>query len=158
MKYIIATLLFCFSLSVFSEECSEKKECWPEGSAMRTGMEFSEKLIAFDDRLTKDHKEMLVLLKQLKAKDYLIDLLREQQNAWQVFHEKDCQLAGTLTGAGGSWPSTWGLSCDVDTTSKRLGHVQLAIMCLNKIDKKDLNIDSIKYDCLNRLTINTIKF
>lgn len=159
MKYIIAATLFCFSMRAFAEiECANKKECWPEGSAVRTGMEFSEKLTAFDERMAKDHKALLDLLKQLKTNDYLIESLKGQQDAWLKFRNNDCQLAGTLTGAGGSWPSTWGLSCQVGMASKRLGQVQLAAMCLKNINQKDLELDYPKYDCLNRLVVNPVKF
>lgn len=158
MKSTIISILLLYSFSAVADDCTEKKECWPEGSAMRTGMEYSEKLASFDERMRKDHKALIGLLMDLNINDYLIDSLRSQQDAWIKFRDEDCALAGTLTGAGGSWPSTWGLSCQVSMTSKRLGQVQLAAMCLNKIDKKNLDMDYPRYDCLNRLVVNPVTF
>ena len=44
----------------------------------------------------------------------------------------DCELAGTLTGAGGAWPTVHGFSCEIESIAARLEVVRAATACLRE--------------------------
>lgn len=63
----------------------------------------------------------------------LLAALKAQQDAWLRYRTDECELIGSLTGAGGTWPSTWALDCEVKHTRSRLLQVRSAISCIENI-------------------------
>lgn len=63
----------------------------------------------------------------------LLAALKAQQDAWLTYRTDECELIGSLTGAGGTWPSTWALDCEVKHTRSRLLQVRSAISCIENI-------------------------
>lgn len=50
----------------------------------------------------------------------LMAALKNQQVAWLKYRSEECALIGALTGAGGTWPSTYAIECEVNHTDQRL--------------------------------------
>lgn len=44
---------------------------------------------------------------------------------------------GALTGAGGSWPSTYAVACELKQTQQHLRQVRAALKCLDKMPVKE---------------------
>jgi uncharacterized protein YecT (DUF1311 family) len=141
---LIIPILISMSAIVFAQtECSDRPECWPEGSAMRTGLLLVEKLEKVERILASRHKELVGLVSAASSSDgkiladqRLVMALKTQQTAWLKFRADECELIGSLSGAGGSWPSTYATMCAVNLTEQRLRRVKSAIRCIEKIPKE----------------------
>ncbi|MBR7800119.1 lysozyme inhibitor LprI family protein [Undibacterium fentianense] len=122
------------------ENCTDRPECWPEGSAMHTGLTLVATLQKTSAQLRSKHLELIDLLTQ--SPDYngekypdsrVIAALEAQQISWEKYRSDECELIGSLTGAGGSWPSTYANRCEVNLTETRLRRITSAIRCIQKI-------------------------
>lgn len=124
---------------VFAEvECSDRPECWPEGSAMHTGLLLAKQQKQIENALATKHNELIKLVVSAKsgeaqADDRLVAALKTQQLARLKYRSDECELVGSLTGAGGSWPSTYANRCEVNHTEQRLRRVRSAIRCIQKL-------------------------
>jgi len=121
-------------------QCTDRPECWPEGSAMNTGLTLVASLEKKTSQLELKHTELITLLsaspnyKGDKSPDFrVISALNELQVSWLKYRSAECELVGSLTGAGGSWPSTYANECEVDLTEERLRRINAAIKCIEKI-------------------------
>ena len=126
-------------------ECTDKPECWPEGSAMHTGLLVVEKQKNAELSLASKHKELIRLVSSssvdgITVDERLLAALDTQQVAWLKYRTEECELIGSLTGAGGSWPSTYANQCETNHTQVRLRRIRSAISCIKKIsvDKRIL--------------------
>lgn len=157
---IIAMLLFvriAMPVFLFGEtECTNRPECWPENSSMHTGLLLSEKQKATEKLLGNKHEELVKLVSgatssdgKIGTNDRLIAALRDQQLAWLEYRNDECKLIGTLTGAGGTWPSTYAKRCELNLTEQRLFQVRSAIRCIQKIPNEQRLYE--QNDCLKRL-------
>src|SRR5476649_1238360 len=104
------------SLAVAQVECTDKPECWPDGSAMRTGLLLVQKQKTVEQHLARKHGELIKLLssssnERITVDERLLVALKTQQVAWLKYRDEECELIGSLTGAGGSWPSTYANEC-----------------------------------------------
>jgi len=75
--------------------------------------------------------------------------LKSQQVAWALYRNGECELIGSPTGAGGSWPSTWAAQCVANHTELRLRRIRSAMACIQKIpdDKRFFELNR----CLQQL-------
>ena len=55
--------------------------------------------------------------------------LEAEAASWRRYRTGECRLVGAMTGAGGSWPSAWALSCEVEQAAARLAAVRAATAC-----------------------------
>jgi uncharacterized protein YecT (DUF1311 family) len=143
MRIITLLLLALASVPVISlaeTECSDRPECWPEGSSMHTGLLLLEKQKSIEKLLVSKHEELVKLVSATTSSDgkshadeRLVMALKTQQSAWLKYRSDECELIGSLTGAGGTWPSTYANRCDVNLNEQRLRQVQSAIRCIEKI-------------------------
>ena len=62
----------------------------------------------------------------------LTRVVASHQAQWLAYVRIDCELAGTLTGAGGAWPTVHGLSCEIESIAARLEVVRAATACLRE--------------------------
>lgn|GEM_PF-3361722 len=122
------------------ENCTDRPECWPEGSAMHNGLTSAASLQKASTQLKKRHDELIALLSDSpnhNGEKYpdsrVISALTIQQMSWEKYRSDECELIGSLTGAGGSWPSTYTNHCEVNLTEARLRSVNLAIKCIETI-------------------------
>jgi uncharacterized protein YecT (DUF1311 family) len=135
-------------------ECTDRPECWPEGSSMRTGLLLVQQQKAAEKRLASEHEGLIRLVSssrngETKADERLMAALRTQQAAWLKYRTEECELVGSLTGAGGTWPSTYANRCEVNHTEQRLRRVRSAIHCIEKIPPETRLLEQNK--CLQQL-------
>lgn len=121
------------------ENCTDRPECWPEGSAMQTGLTLVADLKIASAQLKTKHDELIILLSQspnYNGEKYpdlrVISALTAQQISWVKYRSDECELIGSLTGACGSWPSTYANRCEVNLTEARISRVTSAIKCVKK--------------------------
>lgn len=144
----IAPLIFSLVLIpviAFAEtECSDRPECWPEGSSMHTGLLLVEKRNKIEKLLASKHDELTNLVSAGVSENgqvmagfgRLINALKSQQAAWLKYRADECELIGSLSGAGGTWPSTYANECEVNLTYQRIRRVRSALRCIEKIPKE----------------------
>jgi uncharacterized protein YecT (DUF1311 family) len=141
-------------------ECTDRPECWPEGSAMHTGLLLVQQQKAVEKRLASKHDELIKLVSSssstgIPADGRLLAALKTQQAAWLKYRAEECELIGSLTGAGGTWPSTYANKCELNHSEQRLRRVRSAIQCIEKIplEKRPFEQNS----CLQQLAPLTNK-
>ncbi|MGB7816490.1 MAG: lysozyme inhibitor LprI family protein [Methylotenera sp.] len=143
-SYLLFLLaLIAIPLGAFAEvECSDGPECWPEGSAMHSGLLLVEKQKTLAAKLVNTHEELVNLVssaatpEKVWIDERLLKALKTQQAAWVKYRSEECELIGSLTGAGGTWPSTYANRCEVNHTELRLRRVRSAIKCIEKIPEE----------------------
>lgn len=137
-------------------QCTDRPECWPEGSAMNTGLTLVAALHKSSAQLDARHADLITLLSSspnYNGDNYpdsrVISALKAQQATWVKYRDDECELIGSLTGAGGSWPSTYANECQVHLTEDRLRRVNSAIKCIQKIPLEKRWMEQA--DCLQQL-------
>lgn len=132
-------VLALISPIAFAEvECTDRPECWPEGSSMHTGLLLVQQQQAVEKILASKHDELIKLVSSSSTNGITVDgrllaALKTQQAAWLKYRDEECELIGSLTGAGGTWPSTYANKCDLNHSEQRLHRVRSAIRCIEKI-------------------------
>lgn len=127
-----------------AQDCTDRAECWPEGSAMHTGLLLAADLKALDKAMSEAHRALIEKVGAAPVTDetpqdnsLLGKVLAEQQKAWLRYRGGECRLIGTLTGAGGSWPSTYAIDCELSLGQQRLEDIQAAHACIDAISEQD---------------------
>jgi uncharacterized protein YecT (DUF1311 family) len=146
-----ATLLITallMSARISAQDICSDGNCWPAGSAMATGIEEVNHRVQTEKTLQRMHSELVKLVSPF-SDERLIQALTEQETAWLQYRGEECELIGALTGAGGSWPSTYAVRCESNLTYDRLRRVRSAIRCVNRIPADQRSVDS--YTCLQQL-------
>lgn len=105
---------------------------------MHTGLLLVQRQRAVEKLLASKHDELIKLVSSssrdgIPVDGRLLAALKTQQAAWLKYRAEECELIGSLTGAGGTWPSTYANKCDVNHTEQRLRRVRSAIQCVEKI-------------------------
>jgi hypothetical protein len=59
--------------------------------------------------------------------------LKAQQLAWRHYVPAECEFSGALTGAFGSWPSTYAVRCEANLMENRVRRTRAAIDCIKAI-------------------------
>ncbi len=138
----IALLAFLTTLTpllAFAEaECADRPECWPAGSAMDIGLSLVKQQQQTEKILANKHRELIKLVASSAEGKFdtsarVQAALKTQQAAWLKYRSEECELVGSLTGGGGSWPSTHANECEVNHTDQRLRRVRSAIRCIKRI-------------------------
>jgi len=148
------------ALALGEVQCSDRPECWPEGSSMHTGLLLVQKQNAAEKLLASKHEELIELVSSSSTEEIEVDVgllaaLKTQQAAWLKYRTEECELVGSLTGAGGTWPSTYANKCEVNHTDQRLRRVRSAIRCIEKIPKEKRFFE--QNNCLQQLAPLTNK-
>lgn len=111
---------------------------------MQTGLLLAEELKALDEALSDAHQALIAKVGAARASEdapqdnsLLSKALREQQKAWLRYRGGECRLIGALTGAGGAWPSTYAIDCELSLGQQRLEDVQAAHACIDAISEQD---------------------
>ena len=103
---------------------------------MQTGLLLAKKQQTTERLLTRKHEELIKLISSSsndRVDERLVAALKTQQAAWLKYRNEECELIGSLTGAGGSWPSTYANECVENHTIQRLRRTRSAIACIKKI-------------------------
>lgn len=135
----IGACLACIPLMVLAK--NHRAEDWPEGSAMHTAYKIKERMESTERELARSHEALIGLVStntnEFRGKHYkderLVAALKGQHDAWLKYRGEECELIGSLSGAGGSWPSTYNLECQSNLTDERLRRVRSATRCLEKL-------------------------
>jgi len=124
---------------------------WPEGSAMHTMQLEKERLDSGRASLDQAHADLLGALggKDADNPSALARAVASQHETWLAYSHADCALAGTLTGAGSSWPIVHGLSCEAEVVEQRLEVVRGATACLQKLGADTPDYE--QFECLQGL-------
>lgn len=139
------------------ENCTDRPECWPEGSAMHTGLTYVIYLKKTSIQIKIKFEELIAILSDSpnyngeKNQDYrIISALTAQQKSWEKYRSDECELIGSITGAGGSWPSTYATICELNLAEARLQNLNIAIQCIQQIPLENRWIEQA--ECLQKLT------
>jgi uncharacterized protein YecT (DUF1311 family) len=160
----IHLLLLALSLVptiAFAEvQCTDRPECWPEGSSMHTGLLLVQQQNAAEKVLASKHEELIKLVtssssEEIQVDERLVAALKTQQAAWLKYRTEECELVGSLTGAGGTWPSTYANRCEMNHTDQRLRRVRSAIRCIERIPNEKRFFE--QNNCLQQLAPLTNK-
>lgn len=108
---------------------------------MHTGLLLVQQQNTAEKLLTSKHEELVKLVsssstKEIKVDGRLLAALKTQQAAWLKYRDEECELVGSLTGAGATWPSTYAKKCEVNHADQRLRRVSSAIRCIEKIQNE----------------------
>lgn len=137
-------LLLAVSLPALAQDARHE---WPEGSAMHSVYVQDERLQNSRAELKEAHASLMDALGYNPANPPpLARAVARQQAQWLEYVRADCELAGTLTGAGGAWPTVHGLSCEIEVIADRLQAVSGATACLRQLDA-----DAYRYEQLECL-------
>lgn len=127
---------------------------------MRTGLLLMQQQKAAEKLLANEHEKLVKLVsssstEQIKVDGRLLAALKTQQAAWLKYRTEECELIGSLTGAGGTWPSTYANRCAVNHTDQRLRRVRFAIRCIETIPNEKRLFE--QNNCLQQLAPLTNK-
>jgi uncharacterized protein YecT (DUF1311 family) len=144
IRLVLTVLAFAPITTLAQPEKANQPQTWPEGSAMRTGELLVEKQKQTEKVLAAKHQELVKLVSaassadgSIKADARLVAAIKAQQAAWLKYRVDECELVGTLSGAGGTWPSTYANQCEANLTDLRLRRVRSALRCITKIPVGD---------------------
>lgn len=145
--WLATTLLLAISLPATAQDARDE---WPEGSAMHSVYVEAERLQAGRAELEQAHAELLKAIgDDPAAPSPLARAVANQHAHWLEYVGADCDLAGTLTGAGGAWPAVHGLSCEIETIADRLEAVRGATACLRQLSHDPYRYE--QFECLGTL-------
>lgn len=140
--------------STREDDCTDRPECWPPGSSMRTGLSQADELHSVESSLRKRHQALVDLIDASDDPNgidgRLINALKKQQSAWIQYRDHECELVGSITGAGGTWPSTYATMCKLDLTEERIRAVDSVMTCMTEIPPEKRKFERAR--CLNVLT------
>lgn len=127
---------------------------------MQTGLLLVQQQQQTEKLLASKHDELIKLVAssvsgEIHANERLLAALKIQQAAWLKYRAEECELVGSLTDAGGTWPSTYAKKCEVSHTEQRLRRVRSAIRCIQKIPPEQRLFE--QNSCLQQLAPLTNK-
>ncbi len=111
---------------------------------MATGLWYAEKTNHMTLILEGAHEVLLNSIPSVETFEYegkkhsssnerLIEAIRSHHPAWSNFMKKECELIGSSTGAGGTWPSTYANECELNATEKMYKKLRSAITCVMEL-------------------------
>ena len=117
----------------------EKEEDWPVGSAMQVGLAHKKRTDVLNKAISARGAELIELIEQdVEEPDAQIqEALNTEQLEWFRYRDASCELVGAATGAGGSWPSTYGAECRVIISQRRLALLEACITELREMEPKN---------------------
>ncbi len=142
---VLCVLLVTAAFPAWGQASSSE---WPEGSAMAVGEQHVKTRDYFAAQLEQQHAALLALLAP-EGDSRLIEGLKAQHAQWLKYRVAECEVSGALTGAGGSWPSTYAVECEARLTDRRFRRVRAAVACLRKAPAADRGGESSR--CLQQL-------
>ena len=120
---------------------------WPEGSAMHTLHLESGHLDSAHAALSEAHAALLAQMEGMGGgAPALAGDVALHHERWVAYRKADCELSGTLTGAGGAWPAVHGVTCERTQVANRTGAVDAVRRCL-----QDLPADHARFEQLECL-------
>ncbi|MBK7685644.1 MAG: DUF1311 domain-containing protein [Rhodocyclaceae bacterium] len=160
IHFLFLVFLVVPTIAFAEVQCTDRPECWPEGSSMHTGLLLVQQQNAAEKVLAGKHEELIKLVttsstEKIQVDERLVAALKTQQAAWLKYRTEECELVGSLTGAGGTWPSTYTNRCEVNHTDQRLRRVRSVIRCIERIPNEKRFFE--QNNCLQQLAPLTNK-
>jgi uncharacterized protein YecT (DUF1311 family) len=157
IAYLLVLLTATPVVVLAETECSDRPECWPEGSAMHTGLLRREAEEKLRKQLQQSHRELVDLIstkKIVNGVEYLedqrlVEAVQAQQKSWDQYKTSECELIGSLSTGFSPWQSAKAVECEANLTSQRLKRMQHAIRCVKKIAPE--NRRDSQQSCLHQL-------
>lgn len=121
MRILFVTiLLVLISPSVIAEtDCTDRPECWPEGSAMNTGLVANQRLEKADKQLNITYQQIVKNLPEDEDDEYPKRALIAAQREWVKYRDAECTSVGEASGGVRMWKSTYTVLCKSDMTEAR---------------------------------------
>jgi uncharacterized protein YecT (DUF1311 family) len=117
---------------------------------MNTGLLLVQKRQATEKRLEKKYDELVLLTGSASMLGPRVaQALKAVQVEWLKYRGAECALVGALTGAGGTWPSTYAVRCEANLTDQRLRRVRSATRCVHRAIAKNQEFE--ESNCLQQL-------
>ncbi len=117
--YAIAMLSLCPWLVFADVECTDRPECWPDGSAMHTGLLAEEQLQKVDKELNTTYQRILKSLPPDEEDEYPKRALIAAQRQWVKYRDAECTSISESRGGVRMWKSANTRVCEADMTEKR---------------------------------------
>jgi uncharacterized protein YecT (DUF1311 family) len=149
-------LIVCAWSPAISAFAMSQDDDWPEGSAMQVGgLELHRRDQAERTLGKLEGRLMRIVSTPANASSVSLDpelaaALKAQQQAWRRYVPAECGVTGALTGALGSWPSTYAVRCEANLMESRIRRTRAAIHCIEAIAPEDRWPE--QYRCLYQLT------
>jgi uncharacterized protein YecT (DUF1311 family) len=133
MRFYFALILYLFAHSPsLAQEQTESG--FPSGSAIDTGFTYQKKLDISTGLLNKKYTELILLISEYDSENnILIDNIKKQHEAWLKYYPSECDISGTLSATGGSWPSTYSMQCYVRVMDEQVKKISSITKCINDI-------------------------
>jgi hypothetical protein len=147
MKVVFVALGLLLAPMASAQEAEQQ---WPGGSAMAVGKQYRENRDYFSKLLVKKHAQLMARVENKAYKfDHtrLVAAIEAQHAAYLKYVERECELVGALTGAGGSWPSTYAVKCEAVLIERRFRRVSDAVACIDRLpaDKQEFGQENCLY-------------
>ena len=120
MTHFFLALALNSAISVAGPECTDRPECWPEGSAMHTGLVAKLQFADADKRLNSVYSRILKSLPEDEADNYPKKALVAAQREWVKYRDANCASVGEVSGGVRMWKSSYTVICETDMTEERI--------------------------------------
>ena len=100
--------------------CTDRPECWPEGSAMRTGLVARQELASADKELNTVYSRIISGLPADEADNYPKKALVAAQRECIKFRDANCASVGEVSGGVRMWKSAATVRCETAMTQARV--------------------------------------
>ena len=120
MTHFFLALALNSAISVAAPECTDRPECWPEGSAMHTGLVAKQQFADADKRLNSVYSRILKSLPGDEADNYPKKALVAAQREWVKYRDENCASVGEVSGGVRMWKSAYTVICETDMTEERI--------------------------------------
>lgn len=147
MKVALITLGLVLTPMASAQQAEQE---WPSGSSMAVGKLYRENRDYFSKLLAKKHIQLLARVENKAYKhDHtrLVEAVKAQHTAYLTYVTQECELVGAITGAGGSWPSTYAVKCEAHLIERRFRRVSDAVACIDKLpaEKQEFGQENCLY-------------
>jgi uncharacterized protein YecT (DUF1311 family) len=132
-------LIVCAWVPPIAASAASQENDWPAGSAMQVGGLEVHRRDQAEATLGKLEGQLLQLISTPAGGSSptpypgLAAALKAQQLAWRRYVPAECEFSGALTGAFGSWPSTYAVRCEANLMENRVRRTRAAIHCIKAI-------------------------
>ncbi len=106
-------------LAYADKNCTDRPECWPEGSAMNTGLLAQQELKRVDRELNATYQRIMTALPPDEPDEHPQRSLIEAQRAWIKWRDAECNMVGEINGGVRMWKSANTVGCLAEMTKAR---------------------------------------
>lgn len=148
MRYALITLAMLMHMST----CAAEENEWPSDSAMGVAARIGESRDYFARLVETKQSDLIKLVSNSRsANSPIVHALQELHAEWLLYYPRECELFGALSGAGGSWQSTYMMKCEANLVYRRFHRLKYAISCISRIPQ-DRRLEYSLNLCLYQLS------